>query len=51
MTTPIPRDVREFLDGYPDNEDDGTLSANLEFYRNERRCKPDNCLIDEIHDK
>ncbi|KAK7690365.1 hypothetical protein QCA50_007022 [Cerrena zonata] len=51
MTTPIPRDVREFLDGYPDNEDDDSQNANLEFYQNKRRCQPDNYLIDEIHNK
>ena len=51
MTAPIPRDVREFLDSYPDNEDDNTLNDNLEFYQNKRRCRPDNCTIDEIHDK
>jgi hypothetical protein len=47
----IPRDVKQFLDGYPDNEDDETQSANLEFYSNMRRCRPDNLLIEEIHEK
>ncbi|KAG6890819.1 hypothetical protein C0995_003252 [Termitomyces sp. Mi166 len=45
----IPRDVREFLENYPDNVDDPKASANFEFYSNVRRCRPDNCLIDEIH--
>jgi len=51
MPTNVPRDVQEFLDEYPDAEDDETLSANLEFYSNRRRCRPDNILIDEIHEQ
>ncbi|RDB17997.1 Opioid growth factor receptor-like protein 1 [Hypsizygus marmoreus] len=47
----IPRDVREFLDGYPNNEDDASSSANLGFYSNKLRCRPDNRLIDEIHEE
>ncbi|KAI0074117.1 hypothetical protein K474DRAFT_1710122 [Panus rudis PR-1116 ss-1] len=47
----IPRDVREFLDGYPDHEDDPTQNANLEFYQNKRKCRPDNVTIDEIHQR
>jgi hypothetical protein len=47
----IPRDIREFLDGYPEHLDDRKLNANLRFYRNERRCRPDNLLIDEIHEQ
>lgn len=47
----IPRDVKEFLDGYPDNENDTSSSANLDFYSNNLRCKPDNRLIDEIHEQ
>ena len=47
----LPRDVKEFLDGYPNNHNDDTQSANLEFYSNRRRCRPDNLLIEEIHDK
>ncbi|KAJ3485255.1 hypothetical protein NLI96_g5092 [Meripilus lineatus] len=46
----IPRDVREFLDDYPNNEDDETQSTNLEFYSNQRRCRPDHMLIDDIHE-
>jgi hypothetical protein len=45
----IPHDVQEFLDGYPDVEDDPTSSANLEFYSNTIRSRPDNCTIEEIH--
>ncbi|KAG5735999.1 Opioid growth factor receptor-like protein 1 [Termitomyces sp. T112] len=45
----IPRDIREFLENYPDNVDDPEASANFEFYSNVRRCRPDNRLIDEIH--
>ncbi|KDQ62508.1 hypothetical protein JAAARDRAFT_170933 [Jaapia argillacea MUCL 33604] len=47
----IPRDVHEFLDGYPSQGDDPTSSANLAFYSNKRRCQPDNLLIDEIHER
>ncbi|GLB38411.1 putative opioid growth factor receptor (OGFr) conserved region [Lyophyllum shimeji] len=47
----IPRDIREFLEGYPDATDDPNASANLEFYSNRRRCRPDNRLIDEIHEQ
>ena len=47
----VPSDVREFLDGYPRNGDDAGLSANLEFYQNMLRCRPDNLLIDELHER
>ncbi|KAF5360298.1 hypothetical protein D9758_009164 [Tetrapyrgos nigripes] len=47
----IPRDVQEFLDEYPDGSDNKSLKANLEFYSNKRRCRPDNLLIDEIHEQ
>jgi hypothetical protein len=47
----IPRDVREFLDNYPRDGDDPTRSENLQFYSNELRCRPDRCLIEEIHDR
>ncbi|KAF8073777.1 opioid growth factor receptor conserved region-domain-containing protein [Lyophyllum atratum] len=47
----IPRDVKEFLEGYPQNENDLNASANYEFYSNNRRCRPDNRLIDEIHEQ
>ncbi|GBE84417.1 hypothetical protein SCP_0603960 [Sparassis crispa] len=47
----IPRDVREFLEGYPENDDDASMSANLRFYSNKLRCRPDNLFIDEIHDR
>ncbi|KAF9267319.1 hypothetical protein L218DRAFT_894462 [Marasmius fiardii PR-910] len=47
----IPRDVQEFLDGYPDVADDRNLTANLKFYTNERRCRPDNLRIDELHEQ
>ncbi|EDR13275.1 uncharacterized protein LACBIDRAFT_308954 [Laccaria bicolor S238N-H82] len=47
----IPRDVQEFLDNYPRDGDDPTRSENLQFYSNELRCRPDRCLIEEIHDQ
>jgi hypothetical protein len=47
----IPRDVQEFLENYPDGENDRNCIANLQFYRNQRRCRPDNMLIDEIHEQ
>ncbi|KAF9019215.1 hypothetical protein BDZ89DRAFT_1044061 [Hymenopellis radicata] len=37
--------------GYPDNDDDKSLSANLLFYQNKQRCRPDNLTIDVLHDK
>lgn len=50
MTT-LPRDIRAFLENYPgDNSDDELASANLEFYRNRRKCQPDNVLVSEIHE-
>ncbi|KAI8978764.1 opioid growth factor receptor conserved region-domain-containing protein [Trametes punicea] len=45
----LPQDIREFLEGYPDVPDDPRLNANVEFYSNRRRCRPDNLLIDELH--
>ncbi len=47
----LPRDITEFLEGYPDISDDPHLNANLEFYTNKGRCKPDNLLIDELHEQ
>lgn len=51
MSSAIPSDVKMFLDDYPGNRDDTSLSANLEFYSNRRRCQPDNVLIREIHER
>ncbi|KAH8921229.1 hypothetical protein BT69DRAFT_1320928 [Atractiella rhizophila] len=45
----VPGDVKLFLDGYPGQRDDKKANANLRFYKNELRCRPDNKLIDEIH--
>ncbi|KAF8158365.1 opioid growth factor receptor conserved region-domain-containing protein [Crassisporium funariophilum] len=48
----IPRDVQDFLDGYPGvDDDDPTSRANLEFYSNNRRCRPDKRTIEEIHEQ
>lgn len=47
----LPRDITEFLQGYPDISDDPALNANLEFYTNKRRCRPDNLLIDDMHEQ
>ena len=47
----IPRDVQEFLDGYPGVDDDPTCRANFEFYSNHARCMPDNRTIEEIHER
>ena len=50
MQASLPRDVRDFLDDYPDiDSDDEPARANLEFYSNKRRCQPDNVLVNEIH--
>ncbi|PCH40588.1 hypothetical protein WOLCODRAFT_24194 [Wolfiporia cocos MD-104 SS10] len=51
MAASIPRDVREFLDDYPNLSDDPSSSDNLRFYSNELRCRPDNLLIDELHER
>jgi hypothetical protein len=50
-TGPIPRDVQDFLADYPSQEDESHMNSNLTFYRNEMRCRPDNLLIDEIHER
>ena len=47
----LPRDVREFLDNYPSLPDDPSLNENLKFYSNQVRCRPDNLLIDELHEQ
>lgn len=47
----LPRDITEFLQGYPDISDDPRLNANLEFYTNKQPCKPDNLLIDDLHEQ
>jgi len=47
----IPRDVQEFLNGYPGLRDDRSQSNNLKFYSNELKCQPDRKLISEIHDE
>ncbi|KIY72009.1 hypothetical protein CYLTODRAFT_389511 [Cylindrobasidium torrendii FP15055 ss-10] len=52
MSTDIPRDVLEFLQGYPnESSNDSSLTANLLFYQNKARCRPDNLLIDTLHDR
>ncbi|KAF7365073.1 OGFr-N domain-containing protein [Mycena venus] len=50
-TMSIPRDVQEFLDGYPRGGNDPRQSANLGFYSNTLRCRPDELLVEEIHDQ
>ena len=45
----VPRDVQEFLDGYPGLRDDRSQSDNFKFYSNELKCRPDRKLISEIH--
>lgn len=47
----LPKDITEFLQGYPDISDDPRLNANLEFYTNKQPCKPDNLLIDDLHEQ
>jgi hypothetical protein len=43
--------VQQFLDGYPDEGDDTSLSANLLFYSDRLRCQPDDLKITEIHEE
>ena len=45
----LPKDIKDFLEGYPRLPDDPKLNANFEFYSNKLRCRPDNLLIDELH--
>lgn len=49
MDRNIPRDVQEFLLGYPNREDDPSQTRNLQFYSNQERCQPDELLIDDLH--
>ena len=51
MTSTLPHDIREFLAGYPELDDDDKLNANFAFYSNTLRCRPDDLLIEEIHDR
>ncbi|KAL0581154.1 hypothetical protein V5O48_000844 [Marasmius crinis-equi] len=51
MPSTLPRDIQEFLDQYPGGTNDKSRSANLKFYANERPCRPDNLLIDELHEQ
>jgi hypothetical protein len=44
----IPRDVQEFLDHYPGSTDSPSRRKNLEFYSNQRRCQPDDLLVEEL---
>ncbi|CAE6412402.1 unnamed protein product [Rhizoctonia solani] len=47
----IPYDVKEFLEGYPNNDSidaADTHQLNLKFYSNEVKCRPDNLLIEEL---
>ena len=47
----LPRDIREFLDQYPNVPDDDSMKSNLQFYSNKERCRPDNLLIDDLHEQ
>ncbi|KAF8515691.1 opioid growth factor receptor conserved region-domain-containing protein [Hysterangium stoloniferum] len=51
-STSVPRDVLEFLEDYPHSDgDDSDCNANLKFYSNKLRCRPDGLLIDELHNQ
>lgn len=52
----LPRDIQEFLRGYPGYENDLTSSINWEFYAElpvgqPRKCVPNDMSITELHDK
>jgi hypothetical protein len=49
MPSKIHWTIQQFLDGYPDEGDDPSLSANLLFYSDRLRCQPDELKITEIH--
>ncbi|KAK7048486.1 OGFr-N domain-containing protein [Favolaschia claudopus] len=51
MTTSIPRDVQEFLDSYPHGSNDTRQADNLGFYTNALRSRPDELLIEEMHEQ
>ena len=51
MTPSVPRDIHLFLEGYPGEEVDSTLNANLEFYTNRQECAPDNLKLSQIHER
>ena len=51
MPTTLPKDIRAFLEDYPRESSDDSESANLEFYTNKRRCRPDNILLRQIHER
>jgi len=44
-------DTQRYLDGYPGEPDDKSLTRNLEFYQNKRPSKPYGDLIENIHKK
>jgi hypothetical protein len=46
----LPRDVQAFLDGYPGQSDNGQRD-NLRFYLGTLKCRPDNLLIDDLHQR
>ncbi len=45
----LPNDIIAYLSYYPDFVDNSRFKANLEFYSDRRRSKPDNFLISEFH--
>ncbi|KAJ3932516.1 MAG: opioid growth factor receptor conserved region-domain-containing protein [Lentinula lateritia] len=47
----LPSDIQEFLESYPNGSDDRSLSDNLQFYSNRLRCRPDNLLVEQIHER
>ncbi|KAJ7784428.1 opioid growth factor receptor conserved region-domain-containing protein [Mycena metata] len=51
MATKIPHDVQEFLDGYPHGGNNPKATSNLGFYSNTEKCRPDEMLVEEIHEQ
>jgi hypothetical protein len=47
----LPADIRTFLAEYPEAKDHTSQRANIEFYENKKKCRPDKKLISEIHDE
>ncbi|KAJ9448948.1 opioid growth factor receptor (ogfr) region protein [Diplonema papillatum] len=41
-------DTKAYRDGYPGKPDDPSQSQNVEFYKGQRRCRPDGLSIDEV---
>lgn len=44
-------DIDDFLAGYPGQQGDASTSANMEFYKNERKMQPDGLTYEDWMEK